>query len=258
MLFIAHSKVLKYQKQLKARKSPNHLILLFNILLLIIYLPPGGRKNIPFYASFQWIVYRIFLKCKNVFGFSELIISWLIVSQRQCIYVTDCCYGTAKNCTVEDFVMLSLWHTIQLTYTHIHTHPFNGPFSGTTRVSRYQKGNTNLYYCEARDSEWQWHQLGHMQFSTSLQTDNHASTPLLSFLQAGYPSCHPTNSVKALKALYSVNLLHNSAARDQAADVAVSMCVFRRLQRSALLTNLLARDLLELLATVNRQKDVAL
>ena len=23
-------------------------------------------------------------------------------------------------------------------------HPFNGPFSGTTRVSRYQKGKTNL------------------------------------------------------------------------------------------------------------------
>ena len=39
-----------------------------------------------------------------------------------------------------------------------------------------------------------------MQVSTSLQTDNHASTPPLSFLQAGCPSCHPTNSVKALKA----------------------------------------------------------
>jgi len=33
-----------------------------------------------------------------------------------------------------------------------------------------------------------------------LQTDNHASTSPLSFLQAGCPSCHPTNSVKALKA----------------------------------------------------------
>jgi len=38
-----------------------------------------------------------------------------------------------------------------------------------------------------------------MQICTSLQTDNHASTPPLSFLQAGCPSCHPTNSVKALK-----------------------------------------------------------
>jgi len=38
-----------------------------------------------------------------------------------------------------------------------------------------------------------------MQVCTSLQTDNHASTSPLSFLQAGCPSCHPTNSVKALK-----------------------------------------------------------
>jgi len=43
--------------------------------------------------------------------------------------------------------------------THTHTHTFNGPFSGTTRVSRYQKGKTNLDFTEARDSEWQWHQL---------------------------------------------------------------------------------------------------
>jgi len=39
-----------------------------------------------------------------------------------------------------------------------------------------------------------------MQVCTSLQRDNHASTPPLSFLQAGCPSCHPTNSIKALKA----------------------------------------------------------
>ena len=79
------------------------------------------------------------------------------------------------------------------------THTFNGPLSGTTRVSRYQKGKTNLDFTEARDSEWQWHQLGHMQVCTSLQTDNYASTPPLSCLQAGCPSCRPTNSVKALK-----------------------------------------------------------
>jgi len=78
--------------------------------------------------------------------------------------------------------------------------PFNGPLSWTTWVSRYQKGKTNLDFSEARDSEWQWHQPGHIQVCTSLQTDNHASTPPLSFLQAGHPSCRPTNSVKALKA----------------------------------------------------------
>ena len=83
--------------------------------------------------------------------------------------------------------------------THTHTHPFNGPLSGTTQVSRYQKGKTNLDFTEARDSEWQWHQLGYMQVCTLLQSDNHASTPPLNFLQAGCPSCRPTNSVKALK-----------------------------------------------------------
>jgi len=35
-------------------------------------------------------------------------------------------------------------------------------------VSQYQKGKTNLDFTEARDSEWQWQRLGHMQVSTSL------------------------------------------------------------------------------------------
>jgi len=95
---------------------------------------------------------------------------------------------------------LQLLFHCTLRRTTKHTHPFNGPFSGTTQVSQYEKGKTNLDFTEARDSEWQWHQLGHMQVCTSLQTDNHISTPPLSFLQAGCPSCHPTNSVKALKA----------------------------------------------------------
>jgi len=91
--------------------------------------------------------------------------------------------------------------TIKIQLADTHKHPFNGPFSGTTRVSRYQKGKTNPDFTEARDSEWQWHQLRHMQVCTLLQTDNHASTPPLKvFLQAGCPSCRPTNSVKALKA----------------------------------------------------------
>jgi len=70
-------------------------------------------------------------------------------------------------------------------------HTFNGHFSWTTRVSRYQKGKTNLDFTEARDSEWQWHQLGHMQVCTSLQTDNHASTPPLSFFTGQMPSLLP-------------------------------------------------------------------
>ena len=48
------------------------------------------------------------------------------------------------------------------------TRAFNGSFSMTTQVSRYQKGKTNLDFTEARDSEWQWHQLGNMQVCTLL------------------------------------------------------------------------------------------
>ena len=82
-----------------------------------------------------------------------------------------------------------LLHTASL---ELHAHLFNGPFSGTTRVSRYQKGETNLMdFTEARDSEWQWHQPGHMQVCTSLQTDNHASTPPLSFYTGRMPFLPP-------------------------------------------------------------------
>jgi len=83
---------------------------------------------------------------------------------------------------------------------HTHTHPFNSPLSRTIRFSWYRKGKTNPDFTEARDSEWQWYQLGHMQLCISLQADNHASTQPLRFLQAGCPSCRPTNIVKALKA----------------------------------------------------------
>jgi len=53
-----------------------------------------------------------------------------------------------------------------------------GPLSRTTRVSRYQKGKTNLDmdFTEARDSEWQWCQVG--------------QHPTTQFLQAGCPSCY--------------------------------------------------------------------
>jgi len=58
-------------------------------------------------------------------------------------------------------------------------------------VSRYQKGKSNLDFTEARDSEWQWHQLGHMHVCISLQTDNHASTPPLKFFTGRMPFLPP-------------------------------------------------------------------
>jgi len=60
--------------------------------------------------------------------------------------------------------------TVDFSSLHTHTPTKLGPFSRTTRVSRYQKGKTNLDFTEARDCAWQWHQLGHMQVCISLQT----------------------------------------------------------------------------------------
>jgi len=86
-------------------------------------------------------------------------------------------------------------NTASVRVQNTHTHPFNGPFSGTTRVSRYQKGKTNLDFTETRDSEWQWHQLGHMQVCISLQTDTHASTtPLVFYRPDALPATQPTAS----------------------------------------------------------------
>jgi len=71
-------------------------------------------------------------------------------------------------------------------------------------VSRYQKGKTNLDFTEARDSEWQWNPLGHIQVCTSLQTDNHTSTPAqfftgrMPFLSPNQ-QCQSTEGNKALK-----------------------------------------------------------
>jgi len=53
------------------------------------------------------------------------------------------------------------------------------------------KGKTSLDFTEARDSEWQWHQLSHMQVYTLLQTDNHTSTPPLLFFTGRMPFLPP-------------------------------------------------------------------
>jgi len=88
---------------------------------------------------------------------------------------------------------------------HTHTHPFNCPLSRTTRVSRYEKGKTSLDFTEARDSEWQWHQLGRMHVCISLQTDNHPSTQSLRFLQAGMPFLPPNQQSQSTEGRLCLN-----------------------------------------------------
>jgi len=72
-------------------------------------------------------------------------------------------------------------------------------------VSQYQKGKTKKVnqsgFTGERDSEWQWHQLGHMQIGTSPETTTRPAPNRSVFLQAGCPSCRPFNSIKSLKAV---------------------------------------------------------
>jgi len=56
-------------------------------------------------------------------------------------------------------------------------------------------------FTEARDSEWQWHQLGHMQVFISLQTDNHASTPPLSFFTGRMPFLPPNQQCQSTEGI---------------------------------------------------------
>ena len=96
--------------------------------------------------------------------------------------VSQLCYYSSRGaeyCGVCVCVLVCLSTSIfQEQCFHTHTR-LTALFPGLPGVSRYQKGKTNLDFTEARDSEWQWHQLGHMQVCTLLPADNHASTPPL-------------------------------------------------------------------------------
>jgi len=84
----------------------------------------------------------------------------------------------------------------------MHARAFNGPFFGTTQISWYQKGKTNLDFSEAGDSEWQWH---HLAICKSVPCSKHITTPAPHhsvFLQT-------TISVKALKASNNVRYVVN-------------------------------------------------
>ena len=87
------------------------------------------------------------------------------------------------------------------THTRARARTFNGPFSGTTQVSSYQKGKPIWILLKQETvsgSGISW------TICKSAPRSRQITTPALhqSFLQTGCPSCHPTNSVKALKASF--------------------------------------------------------
>ena len=77
-------------------------------------------------------------------------------------------------------------------------HPFNGPFPGLPRWDGTRKVKPIWIFLKQETViEWQWHQLGHMQVCTSLQTDNHASTPPLSFFTGRMPFLPPNQQCQS-------------------------------------------------------------
>ena len=109
------------------------------------------------------------------------------------------CFATLILCNICHRLFGTICQTV-LMIIHTHTHPFNGLFSGTTWVSRYQKGKPIwiLLKQETVSSSgisWAICKSAPRSRQITMPAPHHAS-----FLQAGCPSCHPTNSVKALKA----------------------------------------------------------
>ena len=91
---------------------------------------------------------------------------------------------------------LSFYKPQKVSYKH--TQPFNGLFSRTTWVGRYQKDKPFWILLKQEMTGCQWHQPNHMQIvCTSLQTDKHGST--LSFHIFYRPDARPAAQPTASK-----------------------------------------------------------
>jgi len=96
-------------------------------------------------------------------------------------------YDTRCYCNVQSKADMS---RLNLPHGTTHTHPFNGPFSGTTQVSRYQKGKTIWILLKQEivsGSGISW------AICKSAPRSKQITMPTR-------PFCRLTNSVKALKA----------------------------------------------------------
>ena len=83
-----------------------------------------------------------------------------------------------------------------------HKHPFNGSFTGTNRISWYRTGKVKPLYIVLKQQTTSGSGIS-WAICTSASSSRLKIMPAphhSSFLQAGCPSCHPNNSVKALKA----------------------------------------------------------
>jgi len=113
-------------------------------------------------------------------------------------------------CLIHVIYLTMLW---TITHTHTHTHKTilhpSWILSRTTRVSRHQKGKTNLDLLEQEIVSGSG-----ISWAICKSAHCHASVPPLSFLQAGCPSCcspgwsrtYSRRAVKRLCVLWTINV----------------------------------------------------
>ena len=104
-------------------------------------------------------------------------------------------------------------------HTHSHTHPFNGPLSRTTRVSRYQKGKPiwillNQETVSGSGISWTICKSA----LRSRQIDNHASTPPLSFFTGRMPFLPPNQQRQSTEGKIHGNLVKKIQLSKKKAD----------------------------------------
>jgi len=103
--------------------------------------------------------------------------------------LNGCCCCITVEVVMQNFAKSE--YPFVLKFSSIHMLVLTALFSGTIRVSQYQKDKTKLDFTEARDSEWQWHQLAICKSaprsSQITMPEPHHSV----FLQARCPSCCP-------------------------------------------------------------------
>jgi len=87
-------------------------------------------------------------------------------------------------------------HVMTIRHTHTHTHiRLTALFPGPPMWDGTRKVKLIWIFTEARDSEWQWHQLGHMQVCISLQRQpcQHPTTQVF-YRPDALPAAQPTAS----------------------------------------------------------------
>jgi len=158
----------------KASWHQNYVTVTLCMVLLFPTMPASSKTHAMLLLSFTNAIYWMSLKIGSLDKTNK---NWNILWEIEKL--------------ISDWLSTVFFNFEIIALTEL-LHPFNGPLSGTNQVSRNQKRDkTDLDFTEARDSEWQWHQLGHMQLCTSLQTDNHASTLPLSFFTGRMPLLPP-------------------------------------------------------------------